>query len=54
MTPEQEAKFWRLKYFELLGHSNSIIAMLGRDQLIEARAAALAAQQAAQAQEGAT
>lgn len=46
---EKQAKFWQMKYFELLGHSNSVIAALARPQMLEARAAVLeAAQKAAQ------
>lgn len=49
---QAESKFWQLKYFELLSHSNQIIAALSRpllqDVVAQQFAAQLAAQQAQQ------
>lgn len=43
------AQFWQMKYFELLGHSNSVIAALARPQVLAAQAQARAQMDAAQA-----
>jgi hypothetical protein len=47
-----EAQFWQIKYFELLGHSNQIIAMLSRPFMQDQMTAQLA--QIAAMQAGAT
>jgi hypothetical protein len=40
---EEQAKFWQLKYFELLGHMNSVIVTLSRESLTAAMGSRMAA-----------
>lgn len=48
-----EAQFWQIKYFELLGHSNSVIAQLSRPFVAQQVTNFAAAQAAVAAHNGA-